>query len=663
VDRQSRMYVLKVAGIAAVYYGAAKLGLNLAFSAKSVTAVWPPTGIALAALVLWGYRYWPGVALGALLANLWTGVPFYTVLGITAGNTLEALVGAYLLLQVADFDPKLERVRDVIALVVLAAGVSTTVSATIGVLSLLAGGEIDAAEFGTTWRTWWLGDMGGDLLVAPALMIGVTHWPYNRAPGRAVEAAVLALITAGLSVFVFTQSLGLTYLLFPPLVFAALRFWQPGAAGAALLMAAIAIPLTENGHGPFSANSPDERLLLAQTFVGVACLTGLVLAAVITERKRAEETVEHIAETLQESLLPSRLPEIPGMEASVDFRPAGELHRVGGDFFDLFEVDDGSWAVVMGDVCGKGARAAAVTGLARYTLRAAAIQESRPSSILGLLNDAMLRQRSPEEFCTVAYTRLELGGADRVRVTVSSGGHPLPLVLRADGVVEPLGRFGTLLGVVEEPELTDFTAELANGDSLVLYTDGLTDAYAPQRVVSPEDLVAIVESCAGHTAPEIARHIRGAVLDGGTHEPRDDIALLVLRLPARPQVQEREIRTVLAREPHAASIARERIAELEPALGRVLMGNVRLLVSELVTNSVRHSQTGAADEIELRVAVFADRLRVEVSDRGAGFDRKVRVPERGSGSGWGLYLVDQLADRWGVSRDDSTRVWFEIDRD
>ena len=661
MNRQS--YALKVACLAAVYYGAAKLGLNLAFSAKSVTAVWPPTGIALAALVLWGYRYWPGVAIGALLANAWTGVPFYTVLGITLGNTLEALVGAYLLLQVADFDPKLERVRDVFALVILAAGISTTVSATIGVLSLLAGNEVDADAFGSTWRTWWLGDMGGNLLIAPALMVGVTHWPYDRAPGGRAEAALTAAAVAALSAIVFTQEVGLTYLLFPPLIFAALRFWQPGATGAALIMAAIAIPLTEHDHGPFSANTPDERLLLAQTFVGVACLTGLVLAAVITERKRAEETVEHIAETLQESLLPSRLPDIPGLEASVDFRPAGERHRVGGDFFDVFEMDDGSWAVVVGDVCGKGAGAAAVTGLARHTLRAAAVQESRPSSILRLLNDAMLRQRSLEEFCTVACTRLELAGADRVRVTVSSGGHPLPLVLRADGAVEALGRFGTLLGVVEDPELSDHTAELAGGDSLVLYTDGLTDAYAPQRVVTSEDLVSILETCAGQSAPEIARGIRGAVLDGGVKEPRDDIALLVLRLPDRARVEDSEIRTLLPRDPHAASVARERIAELEPLLGRVLFGSVRLLVSELVTNSVRHSHAGVEDPVGLRVAVFADRLRVEVSDHGTGFQRRVPAPERGSGSGWGLYLVDQLADRWGVDRDEAVHVWFEIDRD
>src|SRR6266550_5240925 len=152
-----RPYAVKILAIAAVYYGAAKLGLDLAFAASSVTAVWPPTGIALAAIILWGYRMWPGVALGALFANLWTGVPLYSVVGITFGNTLEALAGAYLLCEFADFRPSLQRVRDVLALVGLAAVMSTTIAATVGVTSLLVGGEIDAGDFGPVWRTWWLG--------------------------------------------------------------------------------------------------------------------------------------------------------------------------------------------------------------------------------------------------------------------------------------------------------------------------------------------------------------------------------------------------------------------------------------------------------------------------------------------------------------------------
>ncbi len=205
---------------------------------------------------------------------------------------------------------------------------------------------------------------------------------------------------------------------------------------------------------------------------------------------------------------------------------------MGGDFYDLFPRDDGSWTVVVGDVLGKGATAAATTGLARYTLRAAAVSESRPSRILGLLNDAIRRQ-SPDQSCTVACGRLDVDGADGAQVTLSVGGHPLPLVLRADGRVEPVGRPGTMLGVLPDPELADQTASLAPGDALVLYTDGLTDAYAPGRIVKRAGLVAALESCARRSATEIASGLQEAVLGGGAGEPRDDIVLLVLRVPER----------------------------------------------------------------------------------------------------------------------------------
>jgi integral membrane sensor domain MASE1 len=523
-------YAAKVAVLAGVYYGAAKLGLNLAFASPSVTAIWAPTGISLAAILLWGYRVWPGVALGALLANAWTGVPFYAVLGITVGNTLEALAGAYLLRELADFRASLERVRDVIALAILGGVVSTTISATIGATSLLLANEISSGDFGSVWRTWWLGNMGGNLVVAPAILVAVTHWPYRRAPGRIPEAVALAVAAVGVTAFVFSNETALIFILFPLGVWAALRFWQPGTVVGILLVASVAIPLTEADNGPFAGQSPDDRLLLAQGFLGVASITMLVMSAVITERRRAEDTVKAIAGTLQESLLPSHLPVIPGIETAVDFRAAGKRHLVGGDFYDVFQRDDGSWTVIVGDVLGKGATAAATTGLARYTLRAAAVQESQPSRILHLLNDAIMRQ-SPDQSCTVACGRIDLKQADGARVTLSVGGHPLPLVLRADGVVEQLGRPGTLLGVLPDPDLADHTADLAPGDALILYTDGLTDAYAPGRIVKRAGLVAALESCAGLNATEIAGGLEAAILgprDGA--EPRDDIVLLVLRV-------------------------------------------------------------------------------------------------------------------------------------
>jgi integral membrane sensor domain MASE1 len=521
--------VVGIGLLAAAYYGAAKLGLSFAFETPSVTAIWPPTGLALAALVLVGYRLWPGVAIGAFLANSWTGIPLAATIGITCGNTLEALVGAYLLHRVANFRPTLGRVRDVLALVVLAGAVSTAVAATIGVASLLMTDEVAAGSVASVWRVWWLGDMGGDLLIAPVLMVAATCWPFTRAPGRAVEAIALAAATVGVSALIFSRETNLAYLVFPLLMWAALRFWQPGATAASLVVATIAVVFTNHDRGPFMASNLDDSLLLAQTFVGVCGVTFMLLAAATTQRRLADDAVGHIARTLQSSLLPSALPKIPAVDTAARFRPAQRGLEVGGDFYDVFESGDGSFTVVVGDVCGKGPEAAAVTALARYTLRALASVERSPSRILTLLNEALLTERPAAEFCTAAYARIDYGG-DGARLTMSAAGHPLPLLLHADGTVEPVGRPGLLLGVQADPELTDYTVEIKPGDALLLYTDGLTDAYAPDSTLDADDLASVLVSCVGRSASAIADRIVHVALNDDRRQPRDDIALVVVRL-------------------------------------------------------------------------------------------------------------------------------------
>jgi serine phosphatase RsbU (regulator of sigma subunit) len=337
------------------------------------------------------------------------------------------------------------------------------------------------------------------------------------------------------------------YLVFPLMIWSALRFWQPGAAVGSLLLAIVAIVFTDHGKGPFAMNGPDDRLLLAQTLVAVAGLTAMVLAVVTSQRQRTERALREIAGILQESLLPATLPDLPRLECAGYFRPAGEGHRVGGDFYDVFEAGDGSWGLAVGDVCGKGPRAASLTALARYTLRAAALHERKPSHVLAALNEAVCRHYDSSEFCTALYARVDVAGL-MPKVTLSSGGHPLALVLRCDGTVEELGKAGTLLGADPSPLLTDASTELAPGDTVLFYTDGLTDAYAPQRFVDVADVEAILRTCTGRTPTAILTALARELLSNSGAEPRDDVAMVVLQAAReRPLQRARTRRRRMAR--------------------------------------------------------------------------------------------------------------------
>lgn len=293
--------VAALVAVAALYFGAAQTGFVFAFATKQVTAVWPPTGLALAALVLGGIRLWPGVAAGAFIANITANEPLLTAVGITVGNTLEAVAGAWLLSLLPGFQPSLARIRDVLALGG-AALASTLISATIGVASLLAGGLITAGTIGSVWRVWWLGDVSGDLLVAPVVLV-FGSLVLDRTPGatgQVARAAGAALLLGIAAVLVFSPAESYVYLLLPAVFAVGLRFRQTGAALGSLVLACVAIWATRHGEGPFAGASPDIEMLRAQTFVAVVGLTALLVAAIRTERAAAEEQVALVARMVAE---------------------------------------------------------------------------------------------------------------------------------------------------------------------------------------------------------------------------------------------------------------------------------------------------------------------------------------------------------------------------
>lgn len=273
--------------VVAAYFGAAKLGLNLAHAHTSISAIWPPAGIALAAVLLGGYRMLPAVAVGAFLANVTTEAPMSVVLGISVGNTLEALAGAWLLRR-ARLDPSLERIRDVVAIVTLAAVISTAISASVGVGSLSAFGGLPGSEIPSAWRTWWLGDMGGDLIVASALLVfASTPRTWLRSRDAALSLS-LSLLVGAIALLILRDDSGFPYLVLPLLFALALVCGQRGAVIGGLIVSTVAVWLTARGYGPFVHGTPDGDLARTQMFVGVGAISGLLVAAARSERGVAE---------------------------------------------------------------------------------------------------------------------------------------------------------------------------------------------------------------------------------------------------------------------------------------------------------------------------------------------------------------------------------------
>jgi signal transduction histidine kinase/ActR/RegA family two-component response regulator len=294
-----RSFPLKFLLLAGVYYATARFGLALDAVSGFATLIWPPTGIALVAILLGGYRYAPAVWLGALLTNLAVGAPTSAAVGIAVGNALEAVAGVWLLRRF-EFSPKIDRLRDVLTLTTMAALAAPVVSASVGVLSLRLANVIAADALTKTWLAWWLGDAIGALVFAPLVLAWIIPERDQWTPNHALEAAALTGVLAVHSAAVFgylpvsdllSRSL-LPYTLIPWISWAAVRFGQRGALTATFALSAVAVTATVSELGPFLGPTPSDRLMTLQTFIGLTAVTSMVLAAAISERLTAVRALQ-----------------------------------------------------------------------------------------------------------------------------------------------------------------------------------------------------------------------------------------------------------------------------------------------------------------------------------------------------------------------------------
>lgn len=679
-----RFLVLGTVGVA--YYYGGKLGLELSLVGNDVTPLWPPTGIAVAALLVFGRSYWPAIAVAALAVNLPISATVVTALATAVGNTLAPVVAVTLLHRVG-FRRELDRQRDAIAIVFIGALASMLVSATIGSLVLLGSGSIQAGQLPTAFAVWWTGDAMGVLAFTPFLLCLPLFWEQRRWPLRQWLEGAVILVAVALTLSWTVFQMRILFVALPLLGWAAWRLQLRGAAPAALIATLAATWAAASERGPFAGTSRLEQMVTLQAFNASVALTTFFLAALVSERTKAaadlavaatelehrvetrtaqlsaanlrlvqeiherseaQELLSHeearaqrehqIAETLQRSLLPDRLPDVPGVALAARYVPATADVQVGGDWYDVVQLPQGLIGLAIGDVAGHGLQAAATMVQVRMALRAYALQDPSPPAVMHGVHQLVAQLPVPE-MVTLIYLVFDPSTRE---LRWTNAGHPPALVV-ADGHGTYLtGALAPPVGVTLDGSFVEETHVLQAGATLLLYTDGLVERRGVSLTVGLDRLSREATGARPSPADEgdlelLCDRLLVTFLDED-HIP-DDVALLAmrpavsvegelsLRLPAEARNLVK-LRGALRRWLHESGVPESEANEVLVASG------------EACANVVQHAYSGAdtAGPLELIARLAGDDLEVQVRDRGnwrAAADR---------GGGWGLQLMHALMD-------------------
>jgi serine phosphatase RsbU (regulator of sigma subunit)/anti-sigma regulatory factor (Ser/Thr protein kinase) len=668
VPRSAAARALSLVLVALAYYASARLGLSLSLVDANVTPLWPPTGVAVAALLVLGRRMWPAVAVAALAVNVPISETFLAAVVTAVGNTVAPYLAVVLMDRVA-FRRDLARLRDALAIIFLGALAAMLVSATVGAVTLVAAGTIPLGELSTAWAVWWTGDAMGVLVVAPFLLSLPLSWELEPwTVRRWLEAGAFLLAT--------TAIMG----------WAAWRLQLRGAAPAALTASLVATWAAVRDLGAFAGLTVVEQMATLQAFNVCVALASFVFAALVSERQReavelaaaaaqleervqqrtlqlstanarlvqeirersqaqeqltAEEARSHreheIAETLQRSLLPDRIAELPGVDIAARYVPATSDVQVGGDWYDVIPLPGGLVGLAIGDVAGHGLHAAATMVQVRMGLRAYALQDPSPASVMCGVHRLVSQLRVPEMVTLLYLVHDPSTGSLRF----SNAGHPPALVVHDGESTYLTGGLAPPLGVTSEAIFTEATHELAPGATLLLYTDGLVERRGVPNTDGLTQLADEVAESVGSDPTEgleaVCDHVLAAMID--TDQVADDVALvavrptvtsgggLALRLPAEARMLV-QLRGAVRRWLRESGIADDDAAEILVACG------------EACANAVQHAYSDAAVPGPLAVEgrIAGGTLELQVRDQG-----RWRAPVD-RGGGWGLQLMQGLMD-------------------
>jgi len=600
------------------YVGAAKVGIHLDVAHGVITPVWAPSGIALAALLILGLRYWPAVAVGAFVANVTSDSSAGVAAGIAVGNTLEAVVGAALMRRFG-FRPELDRVRSVIALTVCGALLSTAIAATNGVTVLtLADQRQD--PYGTAWVLWWFGDAVGDLMVAPLLLVLSSWRPARLTTAQLIEGAALLAAIAGTSVVVFVAGAWrYPYLLFPPLLWAAIRFRSVGAATASFVVGAIGTWGAVAGKVPFGAETATERVQIAQALFALIAVSLLVVGATLEEREAGSSELFTTASRLGE---------------------AQALAHIGSWEWDIRR-DAVTWSDELYRIFGKEPDSGSVD-YASYLERLHPADRAFVDSTV----QRAIAERRPFAF---EHRIVRPDGTDRV---ISSRGQ---VIVEGDELVAMLG---TAQDVTEQRQAERLREDILSAVSHELRTPltavlGFAVTLEQRRnELSDEELGRILAELVGAARRlerllvdllDVERLRRGAV---DISRERVDVLELVERAVAACELDGRRVDISGG-----------------PVTAEIDGAKVERIIENLILNAVKH--TPQEGSIHVRLDALGDDLLLAVEDEGPGvanehkddvfeiFNRGAKVLSATPGAGIGLALVSRFAEAHGG------RSWVE----
>ena len=413
-------YLAELVLVLIAYFVVGVVGLAVPFTSGNVSPVWPASGIAVGAILLAGNRIWPAIALAAFLVNLLTPIPPVAALGIAVGNTIGPLIGAWLLGRITSFQPSLNRLRDVLALIVFAALGGTAISATVGCLALSLTPVNPWSSFGTAWLIWYLGDAMGVLIVTP-LLLTFAALRSIREPRQILNFATLAVGTVLSCLLIFDRRFGLqtgedlfAFAVFPFVIWGAIRFQASGAAVVSFLISVIVVAETAYGFGPFAKSDPLHNATLLQCFLAVISISGMTLAAVNSERVRvmrqqvARERAEgerlaalemEIACEVQNKLLPQITPALPTLDYAAR---CFQARAVCGDYYDYLDLGSNRVALVLADISGKGISAALLMANLQAGLRSqSALLVEDLAQSLRLVNRLFFECTEPSKYATL----------------------------------------------------------------------------------------------------------------------------------------------------------------------------------------------------------------------------------------------------------------------